>query len=825
MAASLVDLVKINIASTGTGTLTLGTAVAAYRGAEALTNGASYSYTIQQGGAYEVGTGTYLVSGNLKQLTRTVRFSSDGGAAIKLTSGAQVSLTVLAEDLDSVQLSADAIAAANSVVGQADSVATDRAAVESALVQANAAALMATYGQAVYPYAYASVLPQGVLSIAVGGTAVTGATPGVYPLTASGGSISGVVANLVVTSSTAARVDVINQGLGSGTTSPTFAKPSGANLPAGTTLTGTVGTLIPLAKTYWACTSDGNALALWQNTSGLPAAVNDPNGVQISVGTKAWSDAIRNRAQNAVPFLLRSALLNAVAMVTGDTATVTQDSGTHTAASGEVKLGGAAATAGVDSIPNNGRYTYNGSTWLRVADLDSQTALSAATAVDVFETTDPSTNAPPFQVLDPDNRVLAQLTGQEGFVDVWEETYSDGAVSVPTIMDADGRDLAPVASPVALQALINRVGKTHDINGGPLYDPIYMGHRLRRSRMKLRQIKRGVTGVNLSILSIGDSYIDTNAYWHQDWAKAMWATYGQGGIGFVGFGTGDTLDNHTFLTVTGTWTKIDGTAASLDLYAMTSSSAGANLRIQNFAGTPTPVPTAAKLSWEGTADGVIQYRTNGGSWTTLNVQGSGYQSASLSGLPTVSGWTMDFQVVSGTVKLFGVNYTTPAQTGVTIHKAGNNGTTTTDRVNVSQSQVQAAIADLAPDVALIVLGTNDKTLGTSAAQFAVNILTMIQTTRAAVPLSGGIPGCDVGIVIPNNIVPHTTNRNADYLAAVLNIADANDFAVVNMIDVMGQDPATFSGWMDTSNSPAGYHPGGTTGGYLWTDIFSRLFNA
>lgn len=97
MAANLVDLVKIKALSTGTGAITLGDAVAGYRGKEALTNGGVYSYAIQQGSEYEVGQGTYLGASNV--FVRSPRFSSDGGTAINLSANAAVAFVLLSEDL------------------------------------------------------------------------------------------------------------------------------------------------------------------------------------------------------------------------------------------------------------------------------------------------------------------------------------------------------------------------------------------------------------------------------------------------------------------------------------------------------------------------------------------------------------------------------------------------------------------------------------------------------------------------------------------------------------------------------------------------------
>lgn len=146
-----------------------------------------------------------------------------------------------------------------------------------ALVEAAGAAqitnILQTSGGGLFINTYATTLPRGVLSGTVGGTAVTGATPGTYPLTAVGGSISGVTANLVVTSSTAASIVVTNPGLGSGTTPPTWANPAGATLPVGTTLTAVVGSLIADQEDYVALSADGLTLQAYRNNGGAVASL------------------------------------------------------------------------------------------------------------------------------------------------------------------------------------------------------------------------------------------------------------------------------------------------------------------------------------------------------------------------------------------------------------------------------------------------------------------------------------------------------------------------------------------------------------------------
>ncbi|KUR71186.1 hypothetical protein AQZ52_10975 [Novosphingobium fuchskuhlense] len=362
MASSLVDLVKINITSTGTGPLKLGSAVTGFRGTDALINGRDYSYSIQQGSAWEVGRGTWLSASS--QLVRQVLYSSNGGVAIALKNGAQVSFVPVSVDLDSVQLTADARAAAldaqaYSELSQADAlqVSSDRAFVGSAVQTV-------VSGMSIYDNAYASTLPKGVTSVSIGGTAITGATVGTYPLTFSGGSITGMVANLVVTSATTARVDIINTGLGSGTTPPTVTIPTGATLPAGTTLTAVVGAIIANQQKYWAVSSDGSQFLLCGNNAGSFGSAPF-GGTQVTSPSGAWLASTFARSQNAIPFATWSALASATGMLAGDRARVrASDTGTHT----DPVVGG--------TVSNAGDYTYSASPagWQRTGDLDSQTA-------------------------------------------------------------------------------------------------------------------------------------------------------------------------------------------------------------------------------------------------------------------------------------------------------------------------------------------------------------------------------------------------------------------------------------------------------------------
>lgn len=97
--ATLANRAKVTTATTGTGTITLGSAVSGFQtfAAAGVSNGATVSYVIEEGTAWEVGTGTYSSTG--PTLTRTPSESSNAGSAINLAGAAQVYVTAIAGDL------------------------------------------------------------------------------------------------------------------------------------------------------------------------------------------------------------------------------------------------------------------------------------------------------------------------------------------------------------------------------------------------------------------------------------------------------------------------------------------------------------------------------------------------------------------------------------------------------------------------------------------------------------------------------------------------------------------------------------------------------
>lgn len=96
--AKLYNLARVTTATTGTGTITLGSAVSGFLSFDdaGVQNGDTVSYGIKDGTSSEVGSGVY--DSAAKTLTRNVSKSTNSDQPINLSGSAEVFITPLAED-------------------------------------------------------------------------------------------------------------------------------------------------------------------------------------------------------------------------------------------------------------------------------------------------------------------------------------------------------------------------------------------------------------------------------------------------------------------------------------------------------------------------------------------------------------------------------------------------------------------------------------------------------------------------------------------------------------------------------------------------------
>lgn len=101
--AKFFNRAKMTTATTGSSTVTLGSASVGYQtfASAGVSNGDVVQYLIEDGANFEIGTGTYTASGTT--LTRSPTESSNSGSTINLSGSATVSITAIDDDLNRLE--------------------------------------------------------------------------------------------------------------------------------------------------------------------------------------------------------------------------------------------------------------------------------------------------------------------------------------------------------------------------------------------------------------------------------------------------------------------------------------------------------------------------------------------------------------------------------------------------------------------------------------------------------------------------------------------------------------------------------------------------
>lgn len=190
--------------------------------------------------------------------------------------------------------------------------------------------------------------------------------------------------------------------------------------------------------------------------------------------------------------------------------------------------------------------------------------------------------------------------------------------------------------------------------------------------------------------------------------------------------------------------------------------------------------------------GTLQYRFNGGGWTSINTATGtpGYATISLSGAPSVinSGYTLDIEsltVSTDGCSVLGLDLQDSAS-GVRVHRLAHGGYWTQNYTAVPVATVfTPAITALNPDVVMIFLGTNDQNNGTPAT-YGTNLQTIVTQLRSIKA------GRDIIIAVPPENLAGRATPMSDYRTAAYAVAMTNDCAFVDLSRSWGESVSEYN---------------------------------
>lgn len=297
----------------------------------------------------------------------------------------------------------------------------------------------------------------------------------------------------------------------------------------------------------------------------------------------------------------------------------------------------------------------------------------------------------------------------------------------------------------------------------PDYGAPSSGASLHRWRMASQRVRAGVVGAKAKVALIGDSWMEMQP------VPAAMAALLQADLGITGEGwrPGPATPGIGASSFTSTgWTVTDASVATSypygvgpDGHCCHTTGTTAQMTLSNV------VATQAKI-YHFRHGGTWRYRVDGGAWVSVTDNSSGTLGIiSITGLSDAAHTIqIDTTGNTGTVAIAGI-YTTRAATGAEVLRLGNGGITA-ERLGTIASYLTAPLADMQPDLAVVVIGTNDyQSYASLPDQYIAGLTAMVTAVRAAVADIGFafyVPPLGSGTVV----TPLTAYRDAIFDWAV-----------------------------------------------------------
>lgn len=307
-----------------------------------------------------------------------------------------------------------------------------------------------------------------------------------------------------------------------------------------------------------------------------------------------------------------------------------------------------------------------------------------------------------------------------------------------------------------------------------LTEDVYGKYLLRSWFGQVAKIQQADTTSAGVVAMIGDSWINNDRI-HRPLTSALQTLYGDAGPGYVGIGNDHGATEPVGVTSyakVGTWTELDNAdpGRGVDIADSTSTDTATPAKV-----TIVATCTSAVIHYLKKANGgSFRWRVDAGAWTTVATANASdlYATETISGLSAAS-HTLEIEVsVAGVagVTLFGVDLQESGN-GVRVHRLGNSGATAAEYVAANSTLWAAALTALAPNLAVVLLGTNDDSADVAPATFGGSMDTIIDRIQAALPL------CDVLVLTPGlNGLAAGTYTTATYIQKLRDVAVRQDAA-------------------------------------------------